>query len=137
MAGVRHPSHLVRILLAGLLTAAVIEAQTGSVHSGSQPIPGATVTATLDSKPYTTVTAADGHFSFTGLPSGKGTVEVRMFGFDTQSKPAVLGSLGPQLDFNLQVAESPMARRIAQFGTRGVQSTDPIETQIQNELSSV
>ena len=105
------------------------------VRSGSQPIPGATVTATEDGKTYTTVTGADGHFTFDAVPGGKGTVEVQMFGFDKADKPAVFGPVGPNLEFNLQLAPSLMARRMGQLGSRSPQ-TDTNGVQLENEITA-
>ncbi len=130
----RHLFHLRRVLLF-LTFAGLAAAQTGYVHSGGQAIPGATVTATAGGKTYTTTTGADGHYTFLGVPDGKGTIQVQMFGFDPVSKPSVLGPIGNPLDFNLQLAESQAARRTAQFAGRAGQ-TNPNDTQLQNEINA-
>jgi hypothetical protein len=109
--------------------------QSGVVRSGNQPIPGATVTATEDGKTYSTATGADGRFSFDSIPGGKGTVEVQMFGFEPAQKPAVFGPTGPDLEFNLQLGQSQMARRMGQFGSRGTQ-TDANASQLENDIAA-
>jgi len=105
------------------------------VHSGAQAIPGASVTATADGQTYTTTTGGDGHYTFEGVPNGKGTIQVQMFGFEQQSKPTVVGPIGNPLDFNLQLAESPAARRLAASGRNG--QVNPNDTQLQNDITAV
>ena len=125
---------LIVLRLIGVVALALCAyAQTGVVRSGNQAIPGATVTAKATGQTFTTATGPDGRFTFTDLPGGKGTIDVQMFGFDSQSKPAVLGPLGPEVDFTLQLTPSQMARRLAQFGNRGANSSD---TQLQTDINS-
>jgi hypothetical protein len=130
-----HLFHLGRVLLFLTFTGWAA-AQTGYVHSGGQAIPGATVTATADGQTYTTTTGADGRYTFTGLPNAKATIQVQMFGFEPLSKPAVVGAIGNALDFNLQLAESQAARRMAQYAGRTGQ-TNPNDTALQNEMNAV
>ncbi len=89
----------------------------------------------MNGQTFTTVTGPDGHFAFSDAPGGKGAIEVRMFGFDPLSKPAVLGPLGPAVDFNLVLAPSQLARRMAQAGARA-SAADPNATQLQNDINS-
>ncbi len=117
-----------------LLTAVAASAQTGVVRSGAQAIPGATVTAKVNGQAFTTTTSTDGRFAFPQLPAGKGTIDVEMFGFNPESKPAVLGPLGPSVDFSLTLAPSQAVRRLAQFANRG--ATSASDTQLQTEINS-
>ncbi len=114
--------------------AAAARAQTGMVRSGNQAIPGATVTAKVNGAAFTTVTGPDGRYTFRDVPGGDGTIGVQMFGFTSESKPAVLGPLGPAVDFTLQLLPSQVARRMAQFGARGATAN---ETQLQTEINAV
>lgn len=117
-----------------ILVCSAAWSQTGVVRSSAHPIPGATVTARIDGQTFTTTSGLDGRFAFTGLPSGKGTVDVEMFGFEPAQHAAVLGPLGPELEFNLQLATSPMARRMAQFAGGRSGQTDQV-SQLENELT--
>jgi hypothetical protein len=91
-----------------------LRAQSGLVKSGNQPIPGATVTATLDTQKFVTTTDADGHYALPPLAEGAWNVEVQMFGFEP-AKKVVNYSKTKQADFNLRLRESPAAGRLAQF----------------------
>lgn len=127
---------MLRLSLIFLLSGAIY-AQTGTVRSGNQPIPGATVTAKVGGQTLTTVTGPDGRYTLPSVGGGDGAIEVRMFGFEPLSKPAVLGPLGPALEFNLQLAPSQMARRISQFAQRaGANQGSQGDTQLQNEIAS-
>ncbi len=95
-----------------------LRAQSGFVKSGNQPLPGATVTATLDTQKFVTTTDADGRYALPALTEGAWTVEVQMFGFEP-AKKAVNYARTKQADFNLQLRESPAASRLAQFAGSG------------------
>ena len=87
--------------------------QSGRVLSGNQPIPGATVRATLSGQAFETVTGPDGHFRLPAAAAGTVDLEVRMFGFQPYRQTAlVLGPIAP-VEVVLKLAESQLARRMA------------------------
>lgn len=93
-------------------------AQSGFVKSGDQPIPGATVTVTQGTQTFSTVTDRDGHYVFPELGMGTWSVQVEMFGFDTLKKDVdYVGAKGP-VNFDLQLAPSPVLERLRQFAAR-------------------
>lgn len=114
-----------------------LRAQSGFVRAGNQPLPGATVTATQGSQKVVTTTDESGQYAFPALGAGTWTVEVRMFGFEPVKKEINFEQT-KTADFNLQLSQSPMAGRIAQFaGARaGGQPENQLETQLQNELNA-
>ena len=57
-------------------------AQSGTVMSGGQPIPGVTIRATMGERALTTVTDENGAFQFQGMLPGTWNVEADMFGFE-------------------------------------------------------
>ena len=116
---------------------AVLRAQSGFVKAGNQPIPGATVTATLDTRKFVTTTDANGRYALPQLAEGAWTVEVQMFGFEPAKKP-VNYSKTKQADFNLQLREPPGADRLAQFaGNRANgQAGSQLDSQIAGEVNA-
>jgi hypothetical protein len=86
-------------VVAGL---AVAETQTGTVRSGSQVIPGATVTADCGGDKITTVTDDSGKFEIGGLPATPCKFSVAMFGFEPQNQQATPSSSPLVLDLKLQ-----------------------------------
>ena len=125
-----------RAILISLAGCISLLAQSGVVRSGAQPIPGASITATLKDQKVTTVTAEDGSYRFPPLAEGTWTLEVKMFGFAPAKQTALAGAAKP-VDFNIQLSESPAARRLAQAaaGRPGV-APGEIETQLQTDLNS-
>jgi hypothetical protein len=115
-----------------------IWAQSGSVRSGNQAIPGATITATQGTTKIVAITDAKGEFLLPLLPPGDWTFEATMFGFAAAQKEVKDASAATRVDFTLQLQESQMARRIAGMAGRtgAAQSVNPIETQIQSETSA-
>ena len=86
-------------VLAGLTIAAT---QTGTVRSGSQAIPGASVTADCGGQIISTVTDAAGHFEMGGLPAAPCKLSVGMFGFEPLQRDAAASSSPLILDLKLQ-----------------------------------
>src|SRR5580692_5649530 len=90
------------LLFAGL---ALGETQSGTVTSGGQPIPGATVVATCgdDGKDkITTVTDDAGRFELGGLPSTPCRFSVAMFGFDAPPREVTASASPLTFDLSLQ-----------------------------------
>lgn len=110
-------------------------AQSGSVKSANQPIPGATVTATVGSQKLTAVTDSAGHYSLPSGPGGECTIEVRMFGFEPATAKTNCAA-SAKADFNLKLEESPMAARLARMGGAGALAANQLETQLQGELTN-
>src|ERR1700737_103471 len=65
---------------------------TGVVRAGKTPLPGVTVTAanTLTGKKFSLATAANGTYTFTGLPRGRYVVRVEFMGFAPETQEVVL-----------------------------------------------
>ncbi|HUO29067.1 MAG TPA: TonB-dependent receptor [Bryobacteraceae bacterium] len=122
------------LILALWLTCGGLYAQSGFVKSANQPIPGATVTATIAGRKFSTVTDTTGHFAFTAAPSGECTIEVQMFGFVPANKKMSC-SANEKVDFALQLQESPMMERLARMGAAGRGTSNQFEAQLQNELN--
>src|SRR5580658_7220824 len=95
-----------------------LEAQSGFVRSGSQPIPGATLTPTQGDQKFSTVTDGDGHYSFPPLKEGTWVVEVSMFGFAPVKQEVDYASTTKPVDFTLQLGESSFLRRMQQIQQR-------------------
>ena len=124
-----------QLLIALFLTSAALEAQSGIVKSGNQPIPGATVTATIGARKLVTITGADGRYAFRAARSGACTIEVRMFGFEPATRKTDCAG-NATIDFALQLTPSPIVERMARFAARGQGAGNPLETQLQNELNA-
>src|SRR6202161_3688489 len=87
------------LIFAGL---ALGETQSGSVTSGGQPMPGATVVATCGDDKITTVTDDAGRFEVGGLPSTPCRFSVAMFGFDASPREATASATALTFDLSLQ-----------------------------------
>src|ERR1700693_3758027 len=74
----------------------------GIVKSGTQPVPGATVTATKDDKKVVTTTDDRGFYSFPDLADGVWAVGVDMFGFGPLSKEIGVAPDAPSPEWQLQ-----------------------------------
>ncbi len=118
------------------MAAAALQAQSGVVKSGNQPIPGATVMATQGSTKAEAVTDQSGRYTLPPLAAGEWTVEVTMFGFAPARKQVTDPEASRQLDFNLTLKESEIAARMSRFAGAGGQNGNQIESQIQNEVSA-
>ncbi len=102
-----------RILCLLLATWGVSWAQSGFVKSGGQPIPGATITITQQGQTFSTVTDADGHYTFPPLSPGAWTVKVEMFGFDPLTQTVDYGAVGEKpTNFELTLKQSQILQRL-------------------------
>jgi hypothetical protein len=115
-------------------TSSLHRAQTGVVKSANQPIPGAAVTATQGNTTIVTATDQNGHYSLQ-LGQGVWVVKVTMVGFQTAEKGLTVSNAARELDFTLQLKESPMAARLrgAAGAGAGEQNGIQLEPQFQNE----
>jgi len=122
------------LLLSFLAAGGGLYAQSGFVKSANQPIPGATVTATIGDRKLVTTTDQSGHYAFSAVPAGGCSIEVQMFGFDPASKKSDCTDTA-KIDFALQLQESPVAQRMARMG--GAQAGgNQLEAQLQSEMSA-
>jgi hypothetical protein len=97
-------------VLAGL---AVAETQTGSVHSGGQAIPGATVNADCGGQKISTVTDEAGNFEIGGLPATACKFSVAMFGFEPIEREAAATASPVTFDLKLQTRATLPANETA------------------------
>jgi trimeric autotransporter adhesin len=126
------PKH--RFLFLALFAGGGLYAQSGFVKSANQPIPGATVTATIGGRQVVTVTDQSGRYAFSAAPAGDCSIEVRMFGFDPATKKLNCAEAA-KIDFALQLQESPLAQRMARMG--GAQAGgNQLEAQLQTEMTA-
>jgi trimeric autotransporter adhesin len=78
-------------------------AQTGTVKSEGQPVPGATVRATQGERVLSTLTDANGEFKLANLTPGMWTIDVAMFGFAPQRREVQVAASPTKIDFTLQI----------------------------------
>src|SRR5882762_1506563 len=78
---------------------------SGIVKAGKTPLPGVTVTATnsLTGKKFTVATAANGTYTFTGLPRGRYVVRVEFMSFAPQTQEIVLKPETPTGKFDAEM----------------------------------
>src|SRR5580698_7388446 len=78
-------------------------AQSGTVVSSGQPIPGVTIRATMGERALTTVTDENGAFVFQNMMPGTWSVEADMFGFEPLKKDVEIGTTPAKIDLTLQL----------------------------------
>jgi trimeric autotransporter adhesin len=78
-------------------------AQSGTVVSGGQSIPGVIIRATMGERALTTATDERGAFQFTGMLPGTWSVEADMFGFEPLKRDVVIGTDPVKIDLTLQL----------------------------------
>jgi TonB dependent receptor-like, beta-barrel len=130
---------LVRVTLFASLSCQIFAAEHyGYVRSGSRPVPGATVTATMDSYKLVTTTDENGVYIFDIPDKGKWVFEAEMFGFTKVKEERQLIGAASVLDFDLEreagtPAEAPETQSVPGFQTVEVKEIDPskIEEQMQ------
>jgi len=78
---------------------------SGIVKAGKTPLPGVTVTAsnTLTGKKFTVATAANGTYTFAGLPRGRYVVRAEFMGFAPQTQEVVLKPETPPGKFDAEM----------------------------------
>jgi trimeric autotransporter adhesin len=104
---------------------------SGTIRSGKTPLPGVTVTAsnTLTGKKYAVATAANGVYTFSGLPRGRYVVRAEFMGFAAQTQEVVLKPDSPAGKFDSELilasrqqAQPGVGALAALAGGRGFQS---------------
>jgi hypothetical protein len=78
------------------------EVQKGIVRSGTQPLPGATITAECGTDRFTTVTGSVGEFELGGLPASSCRFFAGIFGFDEGKVDATPSATALNFDLKLQ-----------------------------------
>src|SRR5712671_833766 len=81
----------------------LVLAQSGTVKSAGQPVPGATVRATQGDRVLTTLTDAAGDFKLANMTAGTWTIDVAMFGFAPQKREVQIAASPTKIDFTLQI----------------------------------
>jgi len=78
---------------------------SGIVRAGKTPLPGVTVTASnsLTGKKFSVATAANGTYTFTGLPRGRYVVRTEFMGFAPQTQEIVLKPETPAGKFDAEM----------------------------------
>jgi hypothetical protein len=78
---------------------------SGTVRAGKTLLPGVTVTAanTLTGKKFSVATAANGTYTFTGLPRGRYVVRVEFMGFAAQTQEVILKPETPAGKFDAEL----------------------------------
>jgi hypothetical protein len=78
---------------------------TGVVKAGKTPLPGVTVIASnsLTGKKFSVATAANGTYTFTGLPRGRYVVRIEFMGFAAQTQEIVLKPETPSGKFDAEM----------------------------------
>jgi carboxypeptidase family protein len=85
----------------GALAAAVGQIVGRVVDTSGAPVPGATIVAEANGRRLTTVSRADGQYTFSGLPSGPVAVSSQLQGFKTVRRSVIFDQRPRQLDFEL------------------------------------
>jgi hypothetical protein len=125
-------------LLAGTLFATE---HYGYIHSGKKPIPGVTVTASLEKLRLVTTSDETGLYTFDLPDRGKWVFEVEMFGFAPAREEVNLVGGPSVLDFDLElraggVAEAPVAAPAAGFQTVDVKEQTASDPQIEQQVEA-
>ncbi|MSV36000.1 MAG: carboxypeptidase regulatory-like domain-containing protein [Bryobacterales bacterium] len=102
------------VLVALFVSGSLAWAQTGSVKSQGQPVPGAVVRAEQGDRVLSALTDANGEFKLDKMPAGAWTIDVSMFGFAQGHREVQIGANPVKLDFTLEIGTSRTA-----FGARG------------------
>ncbi len=96
------------------------------------------MTAAQAGRKLATATDADGRFAFPALGGGAWTIQVAMFGFEPAKKEVTFTPGTPaEWDFTLQMAESPVAKRIEGMArAAGNSNGNNLDAQIQSEIGA-
>lgn len=101
---VNHVQRLILFTVILLQAEWLLAAQhSGSVRFGGQPVPGATVTASLGDKKAVTATDEGGRYVFEDLAPGVWLIEIDMFGFTRQSRSVQAGAQPSVLEWVLEM----------------------------------
>uniref|UniRef100_Q01ZB6 TonB-dependent receptor n=1 Tax=Solibacter usitatus (strain Ellin6076) TaxID=234267 RepID=Q01ZB6_SOLUE len=133
-------------IIRGILPALFITTMFGAEHygyvrSGKKPIPGATVTASLDNVKLVTTTGENGVYVFSIPDKGKWVFTAEMFGFMPAKEELTLVGAASVLDFDLQLQaaglpETPVAGTATGFQTVDVKEQSDNQAQIEQQLEA-
>src|ERR1700674_1035367 len=136
----RPVARLVRCAIPFLLGGVLLHAEHfGYVRSGKRPIPGATITASLEDRKLATTTDETGRYYFDNLGRGKWVFQVQMFGFTDvrQELGLVDGVTVADFDLELQAAAAPDQPATPVAGFQTVNVTEQVDqTQIEQQLET-
>jgi hypothetical protein len=113
----------------------------GYVRSGKKPIPGATVTASLDNVKLVTTTDENGIYVFSIPDKGKWIFTAEMFGFVAAREELTLVGAASVLDFDLELqargaVETPAASQAAGFQTVDAKEQGDSQAQIEQQMEA-
>src|SRR5579872_2314029 len=97
----------------------LVLAQSGTVKSAGQPLPGATVRATQGDRVLTTLTDTAGEFKIANMTPGAWTIDVTMFGFAPQQREVQIAANPTKIDFTLQIGTFAATTGRGGFGGGG------------------
>jgi len=133
-------ARLVRCAIPFLLGGVLLHAEHfGYVRSGKRPIPGATITASLEDRKLATTTDETGRYYFDNLGRGKWVFQVQMFGFtDVRQELALVdGVTVADFDLELQAAAVPDQPATPAVGFQTINVTEQVDqTQIEQQLET-
>jgi hypothetical protein len=113
-------NRFLRIILLLLAALCGCFAQSGFVKSGGEPIPGATISITQQSQTLSTVTDADGHYTFPPLSAGPWKVTIDMFGFNPLTRTVDYSAANEHpVNFDLELKPSTVLQRMQQRQSAG------------------
>jgi trimeric autotransporter adhesin len=101
-AGFARPVRICLFLLVSLFNLAALE-HRGLVKFNGLPVPGATVTATLDGKRLVAVTDQQGAYTFPDLAEGIWTIRVEMLCFAPIEREVAVAPAAPSPEWQLQM----------------------------------
>lgn len=110
----------------------------GSVRSGRQAIPGASVTVRQGQAVFATVSDASGSFVVDGIAAGPCKVEVEMFGFAAESREVAdcAAPASVAVELKLKPPAAPAANGPMRSGNGGAFQRLSAAQSIQNEIQS-
>jgi hypothetical protein len=100
----RTRNYFLRLIAVWLTLGGLFAAEhRGVVKSGTLPVPGATITATLDAKKSVTTTDDQGVYTFPDLDSGVWHMSVEMLGFETVTRDVAVAPEAPSATWDLKL----------------------------------
>jgi len=100
----RTRNYFLRLIAVWLTLGGLFAAEhKGTVKSGTLPVPGATITATLDTKKAITTTDDQGVYTFPDLDSGVWHMTVEMLGFATATRDVAVAPEAPSPSWDLKL----------------------------------
>lgn len=124
------------VLTAALAAVGLYASQhQGTVVSGNQPVPGATVTAAQGDKKVTTTTDDHGAYAFPNLADGVWSVQVDMLGFEAAKKDIGVAQDAPGTTWDLKMLSDEDAVKALAARTPPPAVPAPAPTPVATEAS--